>query len=159
MCASICVLAHHSGRLRNICTPLADTAVALSCHSSNVLLIEYTSALSSALAGAELNPDLKQVHDYCKQFAPQQDAQSELQCRRIVASRITNTYLAGLVLNLMPESTDELIALIPDLAVRTLPGVPLSGQPSLAPALPCAACECALLPAHFGDSAHTSWMR
>ena len=69
-------------------------------------------------AGKELHPDLQQVADYCKQFAPRQDAQKEANCRLIVENLVPNPYHQALILNLAPETTDELLALIPELQVR-----------------------------------------
>jgi hypothetical protein len=68
--------------------------------------------------GTELHPDLQQVLDYCHTFAPRRSAAAEEACRRAVQARIAHPYYVGLVLNLSPESADELIGLIPQLAVR-----------------------------------------
>lgn len=80
-------------------------------------------------AGTELHPDLQQVLDYCSTFAPRRTAAAEVACRRAVQARIKHPYYVGLVLNLAPESADELMGLIPQLAVRH--SISCSWQPAL----------------------------
>lgn len=69
-------------------------------------------------AGSFIHNDVHQVHDYCTTFAPRRTEASERIVRQRVAAAIPHPYYWGLVMNLSPESPDELINLIPELDVR-----------------------------------------
>ena len=64
---------------------------------------------------------LSEISEYSKKFTSNRNPVRALNCRNLVEEYVRNDYQVALIVNLMPESADELIALIPQLSVRTLP--------------------------------------
>lgn len=66
-----------------------------------------------------MHSDVDQVYDYCTTFAPRRTEASEKIVRQRVAAAIRHPYYWGLVMNLSPETQDELVHLVPELDVRS----------------------------------------
>lgn len=71
-------------------------------------------------AGSFVHNDVDQVYDYCTTFAPRRTEASERIVRQRAAAAIRHPYYWGLVMNLSPETPDELVHLVPELDVRSL---------------------------------------
>eukprot|EP01025_Chloroclados_australasicus_P000694 TRINITY_DN10272_c0_g4_i1.p3 TRINITY_DN10272_c0_g4~~TRINITY_DN10272_c0_g4_i1.p3 ORF type:complete len:149 (-),score=18.20 TRINITY_DN10272_c0_g4_i1:701-1147(-) len=86
--------------------------------------IHLKNQVDKAPAGTSHHPGLLEVLDYCQKFAPTKESEVEKALRHVVFSKIQgqSQYLAALVLNLAPETVDEVVQLIPQLA----PGNPKS---------------------------------
>jgi RNA polymerase Rpb4 len=70
------------------------------------------------LAGIATHPSVQRVLDYCQKFAPHTTQSAEERVRKTLKAKIPNEYYLGQVLNLRPETPDELKLLIPQLDVR-----------------------------------------
>eukprot|EP00892_Ulva_mutabilis_P001509 jgi/Ulvmu1/11359/UM075_0019.1 len=76
---------------------------------------------SAASKGSFVHNDVHQVYDYCTTFAPRRTDASERIVRQRAAAAIQHPYYWGLVMNLSPETPDELVHLVPELDPRRNP--------------------------------------
>lgn len=75
-------------------------------------------------ASYEAHPETSKTLDYCKKFSSSQSSEVLSKLREVISTRQVTEYHLGMILNLLPESVEELKALIPALDVR--PSPPLS---------------------------------
>lgn len=80
----------------------------------------YTRDCPTWRSGSFVHNDVHQVYDYCTTFAPRRTEASEKIVRQRVAAAIRHPYYWGLIMNLSPETPDELVHLVPELDVRSL---------------------------------------